>query len=390
MKYNKVVYFRYMPLTIKIAKDLYMLELKELTLQVEYWDLTNLFFKDTSSMEDSSGIIETVKFESIEQFEKAVKNETIAFNVLFISIVTFEGRVKQIYDIFTKYNCKIAVFGRNMFPLPGGHERNFFSRLKRINLNKIIAYVKNKFVLYQKRTGKIKSYDIIFAGGIQGWKGVGNIEYSEVVKSKIVKLNSDDYDNYLNQREELSIINGEYILFLDEYLPLHPDTKLFNIKNIKPEHYYPELCLYFNRVEEQFGMPVVIAAHPKALLYRDKNFFEGRQVIFDKTAVLSKFAHFVLAHDTTSINYPIAFGTKLHFISSDAIEREINSVHINSIKFAQYLGCNFQYFNRINDKISIVVDLPRIEYQKYKYNFQTWPETENKQSKEIFVDFFKN
>jgi len=386
MKYDKVVYFRYMPLTVKIVCDFYMLEVEKLGLKVEYWDITKLFFNDTASMEDSSGIIKTVKFDTIEQFEKAVELEANFSKTLFISIISFEARVKNVFKIFTKYNSTTAVFGRNMFPLPQGKSVSLLSRLKHLN---VLNYAKNLIARKQKRIGSLKGYDIIFIGGELGWKGIGNIEYDEVSKAELVKINSDDYDTYLRHVDDLSIIEGEYILFLDEYLPLHPDTVLFDIKNIKPEHYYPELCAFFNRVEQQFNMPIIIAAHPKALQYKKQDYFEGRKVIFDKTAVLSKFANFVLAHDTTSINYPITFGTKLHFISSDAIEKEINSVHQNAIHFAKFLGSNFQRFNIVDEHINVISEVSKEKYDQYKYNFQTWPETENKQSRDIFIDFLK-
>lgn len=106
-------------------------------------------------------------------------------------------------------------------------------------------------------------------------------------------------------------------------MPLHPDTKLFKMKNIKPNIYYPQLCEFFQRVENQYCMPIVIAAHPKAVEYKEKKFFEGREILFNRTAELCQNAHFVLAHDSTSVNYPIAFSKKIHFIASKNIKSGI-------------------------------------------------------------------
>ena len=64
-------------------------------------------------------------------------------------------------------------------------------------------------------------------------------------------------------------------------------------------------------------------------------------------------------------------------------------VHQNVLYFSKFLGCNFQYFNK-NEKITIIDNLPIEKYDKYKFDFQTWPETQNKNTVDIFIDFLKN
>lgn len=168
---------------------------------------------------------------------------------------------------------------------------------------------------------------------------------------------------------------------------MHPDTKLLSLDAIKPEEYYPLLNAYFDRVEKQFGMPVVIAAHPKALRYKEENFFGGRSVYFDSSAILCRDADFVIAHASTSVNYPVVFGKKLHFITSKSIERKMKSIHQNVICFAKYLGCNVQYFDQPHESVNLIEVLDEERYRAYKYDFQTSFETEEKLTKDIFVKF---
>ena len=209
-----------------------------------------------------------------------------------------------------------------------------------------------------------------------------------MANAEIVKVNSDDYDNALSLKGSNPLINSDYILFLDEYLPLHPDTLLFKIKNVTVNQYYPELNKYFDLVEKQYGMPVVIAAHPKAIRYKNEDFFNGRKVFFDKTSQLTEHAHFVLAHDTTSINYAVSFNKKLHFITSSNIFHNINMVHRNVVNFSDFLGCNRQWFDK-SEPVNLIDKLPKTNYSKYKYEFQTSLETENRLTKDIFIEFLK-
>jgi len=375
-----------MPLTVKIYTDFYMAEAEKVGVKVEYWDLTALFFGDNHGMEDSSYLINVKKFITYNKLEVALKSQELLSKTLFISIMTFEGRICKLYKILTKYNCNLAVFGRNMFPVPPV-KKSVFAILKRIKISTVLNYLEFRKLLKLKKNGKIKNYDVIFMGGALGWQGIGRVGVDDIRNTQIVNVNSDDYDNFLLLKNDKDIISGDYILFLDEYLPLHPDTVLFNIKNVKEEDYYPELNNYFERVEKQFGLPVVIAAHPKANRYKTEDFFNGRKVFFNETAQLTRTAFFVLAHDSTSINYPIAFGKKLHFITSESIMKGIIGVHRNVLNFADYLGCNYQFMNNIDEKINLVDGFTVEKYENYKYNFQTSPETENKLSSKIFIDF---
>lgn len=388
MRFKKIIYIRYMPLTYKIYNDFYMKEAIDFGVNVEYWDITDVLFKNKHNMEDSSHLCSVKKINSYKEVDKEIKKIDNLASTLFISIMTFEPRISNLYQILTRNKCVLSVFGRNMFPVP----ENVFEKknlIRKIKLSSVINYFKSTNFKAKINNRKIKKYDIVFMGGALGWQGIGRVSEKDFEASEIVKVNSDDYDTYLKLKKDPSFILKDYILFLDEYLPLHPDAKLFNIKNVKPEKYYPELCDYFDRVEKQFNMPVIIAAHPKALRYKTEDFFKGRKVLFDKTVNLTGNSHFVLAHDSTSINYPVAFGKKIHFISSINIRDGINSVHRRVISFSNYLGCNYQWFDEEKERVELIDEVNTLKYDNYKYNYQTWKETENIQSSQIFIDFLK-
>jgi hypothetical protein len=117
-----------------------------------------------------------------------------------------------------------------MFPLPEISKNYLILSIS--VLKKIFSYVKSiKFTLMIK-SGRIKKYDIVFLGGTFGWQGIGRISKKNINNSEIVKVNSDDYDNYLEVKNTKTETSKKYILFLDEYLPFHPDTQLFKIKNV--------------------------------------------------------------------------------------------------------------------------------------------------------------
>lgn len=378
-----------MHLTEKVCEDFYIQDILNVNIEVEYWDVTKIFFKNVYEQEDSSTLCKTKIINFYNDLEVEISMITDISSVLFVSIMTFEGRLLKLHQILTKYNCTVSIFGRNIFPMTSQNSKSLTRYLEKLTFTKIKNYLLTKQICKSKDSGKIKFFDIIFLGGSMGWKGIGYIKNDDIKKSEIIKINSNDYDNFMSLKNSNSVLEYKYILFLDEYLPFHPDTLLFKIKNVKPEQYYPELNSYFDRVEKQFGLPIVIAAHPKAIKYKTQNFFNGRKVIFNQTSQLSEHADFVIAHDTTSINYPIAFGKKLHFITSTNIFKHINTVHQNVLMFADFLGCNVQWFDK-SEKLNLINNVPLERYDNYKYLFQTSLETENKLSKDIVVDFLLN
>lgn len=389
MSYSKVVYIRYIPLTRKIYEDFYMQEVKANVIDIEYWDVSAIFYSSNFGQEDSSNLMKTIYFDKYESFEMAISSLKECKRTLFISLMTFEKRIVPLFSILTKYNCTVAGFGRNMLPVASGTSRiSFVNRLKRFTYSKLVDYLSNRLMLLNIRSGKLKTYDIAFLAGSEGYKALGCIPFSSIQRMRKISINSTDYDIYLTQKKEMPIIDidYEYILFLDEYLPFHPDWFLLGTNMISAERYYKQLNRYFEKVESTFGKPIIIAAHPKALNYKENNYFNGRKVYFGITSQLTKNADFVIAHMSTSISYSILCGKRLHFITSQDIKDKLYTSHSCIISFARYLSCNYQYFDK-EEAITIVEKLPISSYMKYKNDFLTSDITQNIESKDIFINF---
>jgi hypothetical protein len=356
-------------------------------IEVEYWDLSKLFFNSTYNQEDSSFLVNIIKFENYADFEICLRRQENIKKTLFISIMTFDWYIDKLYLLLKRYGCVLGVFGRNTFPISIVNENKILRRLFRLNIFKLKKVLNMyKFVKHYNEK-RLKEYDVVFLGGNLGWQGIGHINYSDLEGAEIIKVNSNDYDTYLINKKCERVVSEEYILFLDEYLPFHPDTKMFKIKTVPAEEYYYSLNKFFSLLESRFKIPVIIAAHPKAEKYKAKNYFEKRKVYFNKTIALSRYARFVVAHDSTSVNYPISFNVRIHFITSELIRKNIASVHNGTICFSEYLGCNCQWFDRENEKINIIEEVSKEKYERYKYNYQTHKETENVISKDIFIKY---
>jgi len=384
--FRKIIYFRHIPLTKKVYFDFYMDLQKELSdIEFEYWDLSKIYFSDDVGQEDSSDLMNTRFFESLADVEYAIRNED-SRSCLYLSLLTFEGRVRSLFQIFTKYNCLLGVFAKNMFPT-GYYSQSFIDKLNSITYKRLINYLQTKLLLRDVKLKKIKLFDFVFLAGKLGWKSIGRINQDNLLGSEVININSDDYDCFLQKIDCKRIVEDKYILFLDQYLPLHPDLVLFGVRKINAEIYYKDLNAYFEYLERKTGKIVVIAAHPKAYRYKTESFFNGRQVFFDLTPELVKYADFVLAHYSTAVNFPICFDKKIHFITSHSLQKGVLSIHLGILNFAYYLRCNYQFIDDINENLSVVKEISDEKYTQYKYDFQTSPMTESLSSRSIFKDF---
>ena len=69
----------------------------------------------------------------------------------------------------------------------------------------------------------------------------------------------------LKSKSNKKLVDGKYVVFLDQNLLHHTDFIREKVKlNIQKDKYYEQLNTLFEKIENQFGFRVVIAAHPRA------------------------------------------------------------------------------------------------------------------------------
>ena len=166
----------------------------------------------------------------------------------------------------------------------------------------------------------------------------GEMTYAKTknIKSKnteIINLHSFDYDKYLYIKNgQATFEENSYAVFLDEYIPFHPD---YNVIGLEPydyaEDYYPALCGYFDRFETQHNLEIVIAAHPRSAYEKHPDYFHGRRIFRGKTAELVKKSKVVLVHSSTSVNFAVLFMKPIIFLTTDGLNSSLQKDFIESM-----------------------------------------------------------
>lgn len=146
-------------------------------------------------------------------------------------------------------------------------------------------------------------------------------------------VNPPDYEQYLTLGQGKK---GNTIVFIDQAFPIHPEFsglyKDLNIPELAKE-YQQSLRLFFDRVERQTGLRVVIAGHPVANY--QSNVYGDREIIYYKTAELVRDAAAVFIHSSHAINFPIFYNKPMVFLQNAAWQKAVR--HYNHLlQVAQY------------------------------------------------------
>lgn len=206
--------------------------------------------------------------------------------------------------------------------------------------------------------------------------------------TNIIKSHYFDYDIYLKEMREPSQVDDNLGVFLDSFLPFHPDWESALV--LEPAGYYSSLCNFFDFLEKKHGMRIVIAAHPRSAYENMRDYYGGRSVIRGKTANLVRKSKFVIAHQSASTSYAVLFKKPIVFVTTDSLQKiddlgpltEFIAGALN--KTVLNLSGNFEF----NPDHELVVDATA--YQKFKNTYIKEEGSEDLPIWQTFANYIKN
>jgi len=256
---------------------------------VRLWDLSGLYNRDEQV---SHRVENCLRIQSLEELDQELSSVTkpalIITNIMFYSL-------KRIYSTVKKHQIPIANITKEglAYHLFESNWRSLDIRYGFVDAAKTLA---RKIGLIRRTinwfvNGPVK-YDYLLANG----------NFYPEYTSHFVKIHHVKYDEYLQSRSLPAIVDGPYAVFLDTAATTHPFYGLkrhANKRKIDAQGYIERLNHFFDQVEKEHNLPVVIAAHPKADY--DPQAFHGRPIIKYKTGQLIEHSSLVLSHYSTSV-----------------------------------------------------------------------------------------
>lgn len=373
---QKVIYVSYMRLSDKAERDWYVDHLRANGLEVEFWDMVPLLFGgDRAGSKITEYLRTPLTYQEVEAMLLLPDNK----GAKYIMLVSYEGRTTKLYRLLSKHGCRMFYVAWGQLPISS--QRTWSETTYRVISNpmKFVSAALNRLKAFAyRKLHLVKPYEVVFAAG-------GALMSGAHYAQKVVSINLVDFDHYVcSKLSEPHPVSGSFAVFLDINLPFQSDLAIVGMSAIEPRLYFESLNRFFTMVEEQFGIKVVIAAHPKADY--GAGTFQGREIYRGLTPDLVRDADFVISHHSTSLSYAVLNRKPVIFIYTDRMAELYGRTIVRYIHdFAQYLDMTCYNIDQTSrtERIALAT-VNEQRYEAYKYNFLTSPESESSTTREIF------
>lgn len=339
--------------------------LKDNGFSVEVCDLANVYHPEiTKYIKGTQTPIFKEHYILSDKGEAMLYLKELNHSCFIINLIFYNLKSLPIYKVISKKNLKYAVFSANTMPfykaiIKKSKKLIFLELMRKVfNVRVVLRQLNNLkpnkifnsfFQKISFQTLGVVPASLILAGGEKSLRGIA---YPFDKSTKIIWIHQLDYDIYLKERNHENGASEEIVVFLDEYLPFHPDYLYMDIPPFcKPEEYYPNLLKFFDFIESKLALKVVIAAHPRSNYEDHAKLFGRHAIIKGKTAELIGKSRFVIAHASNSINYAILFGKPIIFTTTSGLCNSPEGTWIRTL--ASLLG---KEVHNLSEKIEIDLD----------------------------------
>ena len=372
---NKIIFLTFVRKPGYFEKRFFVDELQNRGFEIELWDLSALFGNEVSGAGEPYVKIFADRLIVASGIES---NRSASFVLLF----NLEYRFLWIYRLLTRCGCRLFFFSWGAFPSLAPGKTSF-------SLKSIPAPAKlfRGAVLRAFRyLNLVKNLDgVLYAGEKAKSSAPNAVHY--------IPVNLPDFEEYCDLAsgkfgEYHGPLPGEgYVVFLDCYLPFHPDFKINRLKNVDPEKYRTGINAFFEKIESCLGKPIVIAAHPKAEY--PPGYFGSRHLIRNETARLVMNCHAVISHYSTSTSYAVLWKKQLVFVYSDDMKNSTDAAYMVPITnaLAEELAMPIYNIDHLPEKIALH-EVQDEYYERYRKNYITTNTSCEQRNRDIFLKIF--
>lgn len=365
---KRIIYFVVSPFNLWNYQRFGIEILEQNDFKVEVWDITPIIlpvFYNSYSPPD------LFDYEGLTLFRK--KNELYSkISVLknsdfVINIIPYNFESLWIYRALNKSEADYAVFMANALPSIYNRKSKlliYCKKLKKMSKSSpknILNHISQGLPFY---LFGVKSAKICLAGGEKCLV----YHYPTDANTEVLWAHTLDYDLYLKERNSPSI-ERPIAIFIDEYLPFHPDYIVAGIKPyVAPDRYYFLLNNFFKLIENQLGLEVIIAAHPRSNYESRFDYFKEHKCIRGQSVKLIRESKLVLSHSSTALSFANLFYKPVVFITSSELNRSYQGPFIKEM--AKWFGKRPIFIDKDNDidwKFELTVD--KNHYDNYRRDY---------------------
>ena len=304
------------------------------------------------------------RFNTLQEFKTSLSQNK---GVFIICLLPYIYRNYLIFRLITKNNP--YCLNRDFSSVSRGLPKSFTileKIIQKIKLLSVRNILEKLFLLTPIKVLGIKPCNIVFAGGKKSILENPLISNS----SKIIYVHANDYDFFLEHKHKDKIKSDEeYAVFIDQNLAFNTDPKITGTGRVVTErNYFPSLKSFFDQIEKQNNIKVIIAAHPRANYKDYPNIFGEREIIFGKTLELIRDSKIVLLHYSNAINFAILFKKPVFIFTTRELGSSIRKPAVDSLATAlDKKVYNIDFENTFNLREEISID--NQVYKKYREDY---------------------
>ncbi len=384
------------PLNTRNYERFGMKEMEKLGYKVYIWDLTFIDHPFYHNQRDTSGEIPHNNLTIFNNKENLFKNLYSLEKGKYLVISYLKLSYKTVS--FYRYLSNNFIFGvypfglmpaekqrQSFFKKINNKQKNLFNQKLSISdlfLKFLLKFLNNKLLLIKDCNFYISSGSALKSNRLIG------------KKSKIVPACTNDYNNHLKKRNYPKIINTNYVLFLDEFLPFHSDYLMEGISKLpNPSYYYYHLENFFKLVKNKTNLEIVVAAHPKSDYENYPEYFKNQKIIKGKTDVLVRDSNFVICHGSASISYAIIYKKPIILTTMQSLESSLPRTYYDYKALSKSISkeqLTLDNINLENVDLNKYLSIDQKVYKTYLHKYIKNKDAKNLNSWEILNEYIKN
>jgi len=331
-----IIFFIVSPFNLRDYQRFGIKILEQNNFKVEVWDITPILYP---VFYNSYSPPDPFDYEGLTLFSKkdklCNKIAVLKNNDFIINLIPYNFRSLWIYRILSKSGADYSVFMANALPSINHGKFKLLIYLKKLIRLFILSPKKIWWIFFPRlpfRWFGVRSAKMVLASG----ERCLIYRYPTDVNTEVLWAHTLDYDVYLKEKRN-PFIERPIAVFIDEYLPFHPDYICVGVKPyVSPDRYYPLLNKFFKRIENQLGLEVIIAAHPRSHYENHFDYFKGRKCIRGQSIKLIRESKLILSHSSTALNFANLFYKPVVFLTSSELNRSYQGPLI--IEMAKLFG----------------------------------------------------
>lgn len=339
----------------------FMPEMRALGYRVLYWNVGRLLGYDMKIPRADMGVMEYREVFSLRELRQLIRRENRTETV-FVPQISRSLEGLPVLRLLDRAKVTTAFFGWGYLPYSDQRYAGVLEKIKKIlRARRKLEVIRSVFSAVRLRLQpKLRAYDVVFTAG----SFAAELHAREA--RRMIPVRHFDLETAQAVGEEPGQDVGACV-FIDAYLPFHPDFRINKRETVDPKSYFESINKCFDRIEEITGRPVVIAVCPKADY--QENPYGGRKLVLGKTYQLIRDSSLVITHVSTAVSFAVLHRKPIISLYSS----EINALHpeysVATRALGDILHCPLIDMNHCQFDFSTVMSIDETGYAHYCRKF---------------------